>query len=140
MHVRAFPKTAHLWRPLAVALLGAACGSSPMDPTELLGAWGGPRALLTLTAEGGVVEFDCAHGAWTAPLRPDGRGRFEVPGYFVREHGGPIREGEVEVRLPTVYSGDVDGERLTFTFTVEGQALGPYALARGKTAGLVKCL
>jgi hypothetical protein len=125
---------------LAVAILAASCSDSPTEPSALLGEWGGPRALLTLTAEGAVVEFDCAHGAWTAPLRPDRRGRFDVPGYFVQEHGGPIREGEVEVRRPVVYSGEVEGARLTFAFTVEGQALGPYTVARGRAAGLVKCL
>ena len=46
------------------------------------GAWGGDHAALTVTDNGGRVEFDCAHGTLDHPLQVDERGRFSVAGTF----------------------------------------------------------
>ena len=57
------------------------------------GAWGDDHVVLTVTDNGGRVEFDCAHGTLDHPLRLDDRGRFSVPGTFVPERGGPRAAG-----------------------------------------------
>ena len=56
--------------------------------------WGGTGIQLTVNDATATVEFDCAHGTIDQPLLIDQDGRFDIPGTFVREHGGPIQEGE----------------------------------------------
>ena len=58
------------------------------------GEWGGDHVGLALDAAHGTLEFDCAHGTMQAPIPVDREGAFNVTGIFVREHGGPIRDGE----------------------------------------------
>src|SRR5689334_19032176 len=97
------------------ALVGAslvACTGSP-TPTELpQGRWGGEHVSLTVTAAGADLEFDCAHGRVEESLRLDARGQFSLRGVYVREHGGPVREGEPEDRRPALYLGQLEGSRL----------------------------
>jgi hypothetical protein len=126
---------------VAVGLLAAAaCFDSRPTHEVAHGTWGGDHVRLTVTAEGGQLEFDCAHGAMTAPLMVEADDHFSVPGYFVREHGGPVRDGEAEERRPTVYAGEVDAPTLTFTFGVDGETAGPFTVAFGRPARLTKCL
>jgi len=107
----------------------------------LLGAWGGEHIRLELTAEGGVAEFDCAQGEITGAIVPDRRGRFDVPGRYAEEHGGPVREGEAPVSFAVRYAGQVKGREMTLTVTRSEtkEHIGTFALARGQEPSLVKC-
>jgi hypothetical protein len=125
-------------------LLGllAACGSAAGGERRALpaGAWGGDHIALAVTAEGAAVELDCAHGTVEERIEIDGDGRFDAGGTFVREHGGPVREGE-EDSQPARYAGRVEGRTMTLTITrAGGEMLGPYELTRGRTPRLTKCL
>jgi hypothetical protein len=127
---------------LLVAASLTACMAAS-TPTELPpGQWGGEHVSLTVSATGASLEFDCAHG--TADERPllDSQGRFNLRGIYVREHGGPIREGEPEDRHPAVYLGQLDGSRLTLSIrlTDDGTQVGPYSAMLGQPARLFKCL
>ena len=104
------------------------------------GGWGGPHALLEVTDTGGRVEFDCAHGTLKGPLTLKD-GRFEVDGTFVRERGGPIREGQAEKGIPVRYRGEFDGNQLTLTFSLaaDGSDAEKFILKHGERARLVKC-
>ena len=105
------------------------------------GAWGGDHVVLTVTDNGGRVEFDCAHGTLDHPLRLDDRGRFSVAGTFVPEHGGPVRSDEVLASRPARYQGRLSRQKLEFTVTVEGQpAHDPYAVTLERVPKLTKCL
>jgi len=105
------------------------------------GAWGGDHVVLTVTDNGGRVEFDCAHGSLDHPLRLDDRGHFSVAGTFVPEHGGPVRSGEVPESRPARYQGRLDRQKLEFTVTVEGQTgQGPFTVTLGKGPKVTKCL
>jgi len=101
------------------------------------GAWGGDHALLTVTDNGGRVEFDCAHGSIDHPLRLDDEGRFSVIGTFVPERPQPIRPEDIR---PARYAGRIDRDKVEFTVTLEGQTgQGPYTVTLAKAAKLKKC-
>ena len=105
------------------------------------GTWGGDHVVLTVTDNGGGAEFDCAHGTLDHPLQVDDRGRFSVAGTFVPEHGGPVRAGEVPESRPARYQGRMNGQKLEFTVTVEGQTgQGPFEVTLGRGPKLTKCL
>lgn len=108
--------------------------------TAVTGAWGGEHVALTLSDSGGSVEYDCAHGGLTAALRPGGGGAFDVPGVHVREHGGPMREGEIPDSITARYVGTVKGEQMTLRVIAGGDTLGPFALQRNAEARLMRCL
>jgi hypothetical protein len=104
------------------------------------GSWGDDHVVLTVTDNGGRVEFDCAHGTLDHPLRLDDRGRFSVAGTFVPD-GGPVRTGEDSRSRPARYQGRLDRQKLEFTVTVEGQTgQGPFTVTLGKSTKLTKCL
>lgn len=126
-----------------LVLLAAACtgvGRSPSAPTALMGNWGGQHAGLVLTADGGTIEYDCAHGTLDMAVRPDRKGGFEATGSHVREHGGPARQGEVLPAVPARYVGQVDGDRMVLQVVVGSDTLGPYTLQRGAPPQLFRCL
>jgi hypothetical protein len=106
------------------------------------GDWGGEHVALTVDAAGARVEFDCAHGALTAPLKLDAKGSFDVPGYFVLEHGGPEPADPKDEQRPARYFGTSDGREIRFSLrlTEDGTVLGPFAATLGAPARLVKCL
>ena len=102
------------------------------------GGWGGDHVLLTVTDNGGRVEFNCAHGTLDHPLRLDDEGRFNVVGTFAPEHAGPVLQPE-ESR-PARYAGRIDRDKIEFTVTLEGQTgRGPYTVALAKKTKLEKC-
>ena len=124
-----------------VILCGCTVGGGlPSENAGLDGAWGGIHAGLTLTAEGGTISYDCAHGTLEAPVRRDREGRFEVIGLHVREHGGPVREGEVLDSEPARYFGHVTGDHMVLQVQVGSDTLGPFTLQRGVAPQLFRCL
>jgi hypothetical protein len=120
------------------ALHCTSVGSPPSAPVT--GRWGGTHVALTLSESGGTIEYDCAHGGIRAPLRPGQDGRFEVDGVHVREHGGPVRVGEVPDSVAARYTGRIAGERMTLRVLVGSDTLGPFELRRGAEPRLFKCL
>jgi len=128
-------------RCVAAALLLAGCVHEPLGPLEP-GLWGGVGVALTVGIGGlGEFEFDCAHGATSAPLHPYD-GRFAVAGVYVREHGGPVGENEMPDELEATYGGEVDGAsiRLTIRLEADDQQIGPFTLRRDQAPTLRKCL
>jgi hypothetical protein len=111
----------------------------PNDAT-LTGVWAGDHARLDLAPSGGTIEYDCAHGSVSEPLRADADGHFAAMGFHVREHGGPVRDGEAVDSVRARYLGSVVGDRLVLQVVVGADAIGPFVLRRGATARLWKCL
>jgi hypothetical protein len=134
------------WCVFAATLTLAGCvpstntGGGAGQP--LTGRWGGEHVSLDLTSGGGSVEYDCAHGGLSESLRPHAGGRFEARGVHVREHGGPIREGERPDSLPARYVGRVDGSRMTLRVLVgeRPDTLGPFELREGAEPRVYRCL
>lgn len=132
---------------LACGLLlsfGIGCAAaSPAKQETLTGSWGGAHIVLELTAEGGRVEYDCAHGTIAGPVIPDREGRFEAAGTHSAEHPGPVREeDERREGQPARYRGKLSGDTLTLTVTLKdsNEEIGTFTLTRGATPRLMKCL
>jgi hypothetical protein len=135
--------TAAICWAFALATL-TSCADSPTHPSGsvLSGVWGGDHVILTIADEGSRLEFDCAHGSVPGPLIPDRQGAFASPGLFVRERGGPIREGDPLDSHKATYAGTVTAHRmqLTVRLTQTGELIGMFTLTEGVPGRVVKCL
>jgi hypothetical protein len=105
------------------------------------GSWGGQHISLEVTAEGAIAEYDCAHGTISQKISLDRRGRFNVPGTYTAEHGGPVREGQQADSVPVQFTGRVSGKRMYLTVRRRGSGhlIGNFTLVFGQEALLVKC-
>ena len=85
------------------------------------------------------IELDCAHGDLDAPPTET---PFNVRGTFVREHGGPVRDGEIPESHPALYAGTVAASTMTLAIRLSdtNEFLGSFTLSRGSTGRVVKCL
>lgn len=124
---------------LAMAACAVACES---PPSVVVGTWGGDHAGLVATTIGGTMEYDCAAGRITEPLRPGSNGRFVALGTHTPGHGGPVRIDSVLPSRPARYTGFVDGNLLSLTvvMTDSNVTVGTFQLARGRSPNVFKCL
>ena len=106
------------------------------------GTWGGNHISMEVTEEGAQVEFDCAHGTVSEPLRVDNQGKFRASGTHFRESAGPQRADSEDKGVPVVYSGTTDGKTATFTITnsATDEVIGTFSLTLGKRSRIHKCL
>jgi hypothetical protein len=121
-------------------VLSAGCGGSDLTAVPA-GNWGGEHVSMEVTNSGATLEFDCAHGSVPEPLTLDADGRFDRSGVFVREQGGPIREGEPEDTRPARYSGTTDGRSMSLTITIQDGSLPvqAYRLELGNLGHVFRC-
>ena len=130
---------------LAAVWIGCAAGSTAKSGA-LMGSWGGQHIGLEATAEGARIEYDCAHGTIEGPIIPGRDGRFEATGTHAAEHGGPVHEAPVgendnEEGRPAHYRGELKGDVLNLTVTLDsGEEAGTFTLRRGAAPRLMKCL
>ncbi len=113
----------------------------PPAPRVSEGRWGGIGLSVEVTSSGAKIELDCAHGTIDAPLALDGQGNFDLPGTLVREHGGPVREGEPERKESIRVMGRLEGQTLMVRIVRPGatKARDPISVAFGKPPMLRKC-
>jgi hypothetical protein len=114
---------------IGVLVVVFACSSSTAP--EVVGAWGGRDASLTLSAAGGEITYLCGAGTIDSGWSLSAGGAFAGTG----EHsagGGPVPP-EGRPATPARYAGQVDGSVFTLTVTLTDldQTLGPYRLVRG---------
>lgn len=142
--MRTFSRTALAFvvSPLLLAGCARSATTDGESGTTVTGQWGGEHVALQLKPDGGAIEYDCAHGGLSEPVRLEARGEFEAVGVHVREHGGPIREGERPDSVPARYVGRVIGDRMTLRVYAGSRpdTLGPFELRRGGEPRLFKCL
>ena len=106
--------------------------------SKLAKKYGGPHLELGLTATGGSLDFDCASGSFSAPLRLDANGRFSVPGTY-RRGSGVHRPGFNPPTVQTVqYKGQVTGTKMAIRFTLDGDTQ-RFALTTG-SGSLMRCM
>ena len=114
---------------------------SASSPNQLAaGIWGGNSASLEISDGKSSLEFACANGTISEPIVLDSAGHFEVPGLYVREGPGPVRQGgNKESRA--IYSGVVKEDTMTLSIRMDGSSdeLLNATLVRGKQARLRKC-
>jgi hypothetical protein len=106
------------------------------------GLWGGAGIRLQFTKEGAEIQYDCAHGRISEPLRVVANGHFQAKGTHVRERGGPIRLGESPPEQAASFTGDIKGQTMTLEvfLTAKSESIGKFTLTRGREARLRKCL
>jgi len=122
----------------AAAIAGAASGAAPTSVAG--GRWGGPHVLIEVSGSGASIQFDCAHGSISGPIRLDSDGRFDVAGDYAPEHGGPIRVGEGEKRRPARYSGRLIGRTMTLSVVLgDDETIGPFTVEHGREGRIVRC-
>jgi len=104
-----------------------------------LGVWGGMHVVLEVTDRDASLEFDCAHGAINGPILLDKDGNFDVPGTYVGEGPGPIREGQ-ERSSKAHYSGAVRDGAMTLKVRLDNSDVkGEFSLELGKSGKISKC-
>jgi len=107
----------------------------------LVGLWGGEHISMQVTEQHTTVEYDCAHGTIDQRITLDRRGRFDVPGVQVAEHGGPVRQNEQLAGYPVRFAGQVNGKRmkLSVSNSVTKTLVGIFTLVYGDEPKLRKC-
>ncbi len=126
------------------ALMGAAACSSgvivPPDGSILTRSWGGTHIGITLTESGGVIEYDCARGTISGPVRVGSNGSFVASGFHFRGHGGPVRMDEIADSVTARYSGTVRNNVMTLLVRLPADSLGPYSLVQDASPQVYRCL
>jgi hypothetical protein len=104
------------------------------------GEWGGTHISMDVGERSATIEYDCAHGEIPGPLNIDADGKFELPGTFTPERGGPVRADETSRAQSATYSGTITGNKMTLTLKLKGSDdAETFTLERGKPADLFKC-
>jgi hypothetical protein len=126
---------------VAIGLLVlAACGEITSFSLSI-STWGGTHIGLSITINGGSVEYDCAMGRIDEPIVVRDN-RFDVRGVHWPGQGGPVGVDTNSTPRPARFQGTVRGDWMTLlvTLTDTGEALGPFLLQRGANPNVVKCL
>jgi len=105
------------------------------------GNWGGSSIRIEIDGSQATIEYDCANGTITGPLKLDRNGKFSLPGTHVREHPGPVRLDDERRGEPARFSGWTDGKKMTLTVTlIKGnQEIGTFTLMHGEDGRIRKC-
>ena len=126
-----------------VAAAAYACGGTAAGPSRLpSGVWGGDHIAMSVSDPGTHLELDCAHGDIPVVPTVGRQGQFEVAGTYVREHGGPVRQGETVDSHPAVYSGAIASTTMTLTIRLSdtNETAGTFTLVSGSSGRVFKCL
>ena len=107
-----------------------------------VGLWGGEHISMQVTEQRTTIEYDCAHGTIDRRIALDRRGRFDVSGMQVEEHGGPVRQKEQLTSYPVRFSGQVNGKRMKLSVrnSVTNRLVGIFTLVYGNEPKLMKCM
>ena len=107
----------------------------------LVGLWGGEHISMQVTERRTTVEYDCAHATIDQRIAPDRRGRFNVSGMQVVDHGGPVRQNEQPTGYSVRFAGQVNGKRmkLSVSNSVTKELVGSFTLVYGDEPKLRKC-
>jgi len=105
------------------------------------GVWGGVHISMEVTAQGSTIELDCAHATIGQSITLDRGGRFAVTGFYVPEHGGPVRRDETATGYPVQFSGRLNGKRLTLSIRKSDTraSIGAFTLRFGTQSTVRKC-
>jgi hypothetical protein len=119
-------------------------GPAPLVPPPLSGQWAGDRMILTLDANGGRIEMDCASGSLQGPIIPGGDGKFQTQGSFSQHRAGPdlVEQpaGAKNAPAPTRYSGELQDDVLKLSVLAPGSSTPQvFNLRRGARVKLLRC-
>jgi len=125
---------------IVLALLFVVCAvASAANKNVAAGTWGGQHAVLTVTKDGGAIEFDCANARIEKPLVADSSGRFVADGIMGAEHAGPVRDDDAAKGTPVKFRGHIDGDTMTLTMEINAQEDQSFTLKFNDSGRLMKC-
>ena len=106
-----------------------------------VGLWGGEHISVQVTERGATIEYDCAHATINQRITLDRRGRFDVSGMQVPEHGGPVRQNEQSTGYPARFAGQVNGKtmKLSVRNSATKELVGTFTLVYGSEPKIRKC-
>ncbi len=106
-----------------------------------VGLWGGEHISVQVTERGATIEYDCAHATINQRITLDRRGRFDVSGMQVPEHGGPVRQNEQSTGYPARFAGQVNGKtmKLSVRNSATKELVGTFTLVYGSEPKSRKC-
>jgi len=121
-----------------VACLTAGAQDSGSDDSEV---WGGRDISMHMTAAGASIEFDCAQGSVTEPIKPNAAGEFRAAGSYTPELGGPVRKDNPPRAQPATYKGTISGNTMHLEIILADKTQQPpsFALTKGSEGRVVKC-
>lgn len=127
------------WVLLVIGLALVAC---PQTPTTVVGTWRSLAAELTVTEQGGSIQFGCATGTIDAPILLNAKGEFSVNGTYTQLSGvAPPPGSNPPTPQPTVYTGRVSGNNLSFTGRFQnGTKLNSITVVRDGSVQVVQCV
>ena len=124
-----------------IIFLGLAMLTIANTRAPLTGEWGGNGVSLTLDANGGQLEMDCADGMISQPVLLRKSGVFSAKGRFHQSEGGPQRVDSDNRGTAAVFSGSVNGKNLHLTMQVAGTKTAQvFHLEKGTRVKLHRCL
>ena len=105
------------------------------------GTWGGEHIGIVVTDTGATIEYDCAAGTISEPLRLTESGNFEWRGIHSPGHGGPARIDEPPNAHPARYTGHATANQLVITLAILDMSVPDqtFTLQRGGNARVFKC-
>ena len=126
------------WALLVIGLALVAC---PTTPTSVVGTWRSLAAELTVTERGASIQFGCATGTIDAPILLNARGEFSANGTYTQLSGvAPPPNSPPPTPQPTVYSGRVSGNNLSFSGRFQnGTTTGTITVVRDGPAQVIYC-
>jgi len=128
--------------PYLMVLLSLTACEEDLGVMRIEGTWGAQHIILVADKDGGVVEYDCAHGTIDEAIITDAKGQFDLLGTHTWEHGGPIRSDEEPDTHPARYAGQVTKNNMTLTITLTDstQVIGPFTITKDDPGRVFKCL
>jgi hypothetical protein len=126
---------------LVVLMLLTISAAARIQKMQLIskGLWGGQHISMQVGAKSATIEYDCATGVIDGPLLVDAVGEFDLRGTHRTERGGPIRADESSKGPPAIYTGSIQGNKMTLTVKVGDLEPETFTLEKGKEGELVKC-
>ena len=139
-YIRVYARRGDRWRAVAQMAAPIPDDGPARAGGSVTGDWGGEHVGLVTTGGGARLDFDCANGSIDGPIAPDGEGRFEVAGTYVREGRGPVRPDQLKGE-PARYRGRIEGNTMTLSVELAGSdvAIGTYTLERDRLPRIRKC-
>ncbi len=107
-----------------------------------IGVWGGKGIQLTVTENGGAIDYGCDSGTIEGKLRSDLHGKFVARGTHVFGEGGPRHTGDPAPKPRQArYEGVRKGDKLELTVLLPelNRNLGKFTLQLGQRPALERC-
>ena len=130
-----------LWTESERGMVGLPMNGEARTKGLPVGLWGGEHISMQVTERRTTVEYDCAHATIDQRIALDRRGRFDVSGMQVPEHGGPVRQNEQTTGYPVRFAGQINGKtmKLSVRDSATKELVGTFTLVYGSDPRIRKC-